>query len=308
MPTDPGYRYYVESIVDAVPLPAGRRAHHPPPVRAGVSSRTSTGSPRGDDDRRARPTPPASRRRPRRSPPHPCVDLVAIDERMAASSSSFTTAHPPGPLRPRRGRGRRLPSSTAVAASLDELGDGRTARRSSVAWRACRRATRVTRRPRIGDRIVRLLREYDARRARRGLQRRPAQRHGGARVRPERQAAAGLHALENRAYLGELVDAVTARRSDPGLHRGQNRAPGDARTSRSSSRRTAGPGRAIGVVGVLGPTRMSYPQAIGTVRFVGGLMNELVDTSMPDAIAPARRSGPTRSMSPRRSCSRRSRP
>ena len=37
------------------------------------------------------------------------------------------------------------------------------------------------------------------------------------------------------------------------------------------------PGRAIGVVGVLGPTRMSYSQAIGTVRFVSGLMNELVD-------------------------------
>ena len=28
------------------------------------------------------------------------------------------------------------------------------------------------------------------------------------------------------------------------------------------------PGRAVGVVGVLGPTRMAYPQAIGTVRFV----------------------------------------
>ena len=37
------------------------------------------------------------------------------------------------------------------------------------------------------------------------------------------------------------------------------------------------PGRGIGVVGVLGPTRMAYPQAIGTVRFVSGLMNELVD-------------------------------
>ena len=49
------------------------------------------------------------------------------------------------------------------------------------------------------------------------------------------------------------------------------------RTSRSCSRRTGAPGRAIGVVGVLGPTRMSYSQAIGTVRFVSGLMNELVD-------------------------------
>jgi heat-inducible transcriptional repressor len=37
------------------------------------------------------------------------------------------------------------------------------------------------------------------------------------------------------------------------------------------------PGRAVGVVGVLGPTRMAYPHAIGTVRFVSGLMNELTD-------------------------------
>ena len=36
-------------------------------------------------------------------------------------------------------------------------------------------------------------------------------------------------------------------------------------------------GRAVGIVGVLGPTRMSYPHAIGTVRFVSALMNELVD-------------------------------
>jgi heat-inducible transcriptional repressor len=37
------------------------------------------------------------------------------------------------------------------------------------------------------------------------------------------------------------------------------------------------PGRAVGVVGVLGPTRMAYSHAIGTVGFVSGLMNELVD-------------------------------
>jgi heat-inducible transcriptional repressor len=36
-------------------------------------------------------------------------------------------------------------------------------------------------------------------------------------------------------------------------------------------------GRATGVVGVLGPTRMAYPHAISTVRYVSGLMNELVD-------------------------------
>src|SRR3954451_19844746 len=36
-------------------------------------------------------------------------------------------------------------------------------------------------------------------------------------------------------------------------------------------------GRAPGVLGVLGPTRMAYPHAISTVRYVSGLMNELVD-------------------------------
>jgi heat-inducible transcriptional repressor len=37
------------------------------------------------------------------------------------------------------------------------------------------------------------------------------------------------------------------------------------------------PGAAVGVVGILGPTRLRYAQAIGTVRFVAGLMNDLVD-------------------------------
>ena len=37
------------------------------------------------------------------------------------------------------------------------------------------------------------------------------------------------------------------------------------------------PGRAVGVVGVLGPTRMAYPHAICTVRYVTALMNELID-------------------------------
>jgi heat-inducible transcriptional repressor len=35
--------------------------------------------------------------------------------------------------------------------------------------------------------------------------------------------------------------------------------------------------RALGVVGVLGPTRMAYGQAISSVRYVSALMNELVD-------------------------------
>ena len=36
------------------------------------------------------------------------------------------------------------------------------------------------------------------------------------------------------------------------------------------------PGQALGVVGVLGPTRMPYPRAVGSVQFVANLLSELV--------------------------------
>ena len=37
------------------------------------------------------------------------------------------------------------------------------------------------------------------------------------------------------------------------------------------------PDRALGLLGVLGPTRMPYPRAIPTVRYLSGLMNELIN-------------------------------
>jgi Transcriptional regulator of heat shock gene len=36
------------------------------------------------------------------------------------------------------------------------------------------------------------------------------------------------------------------------------------------------PDRAFGLLGVLGPTRMPYPRAIPTVRYLATLMNELM--------------------------------
>ena len=36
------------------------------------------------------------------------------------------------------------------------------------------------------------------------------------------------------------------------------------------------PDRALGLLGVLGPTRMAYPRAIPTVRYLATLMNELI--------------------------------
>ena len=82
--------------------------------------------------------------------------------------------------------------------------------------------------------------------------------------------------LQDRDYLGDLVPSVTAR-ATCGCSSAARTGTSRCTTCRSSWRPTAGGARASGVVGVLGPTRMAYPHAISTVRYVSGLMNELVD-------------------------------
>jgi heat-inducible transcriptional repressor len=83
-------------------------------------------------------------------------------------------------------------------------------------------------------------------------------------------------ALENRAYLGSLVEAV-ARAGSIQVFIGHENSPlemQDVSLILAPYGRIEG---AVGVVGVLGPTRMSYPQAIASVEFVSDLMNELVE-------------------------------
>ena len=83
-------------------------------------------------------------------------------------------------------------------------------------------------------------------------------------------------ALQNRDYLGSLVRRVATGQDVHVLIGAENEAAEMQDVSLVLA--TYGqPGHAMGVVGVLGPTRMAYPQAIGTVRFVSGLMNELVE-------------------------------
>jgi heat-inducible transcriptional repressor len=82
-------------------------------------------------------------------------------------------------------------------------------------------------------------------------------------------------ALENRAYLGQLLDRV-AGVGTVQVFIGAENAPDEMRDVSLVLAPYGEPGRAVGVVGVLGPTRMGYAQAIGTVRFVSTLMNELV--------------------------------
>jgi heat-inducible transcriptional repressor len=80
-------------------------------------------------------------------------------------------------------------------------------------------------------------------------------------------------ALENRAYLANLIAGVAGSGRVCVFIGSEN--PAEEMADVSLVLAPYGhPGRAVGVVGVLGPTRMAYPQAIGTVRFVSGLMYE----------------------------------
>lgn len=82
--------------------------------------------------------------------------------------------------------------------------------------------------------------------------------------------------LQNRDYLGSLVPRL-ASSSDVQVLIGRENEADEMQDVSLVLASYGQPGRALGVVGVLGPTRMSYPHAIGTVRFVSSLMNELVE-------------------------------
>jgi len=83
-------------------------------------------------------------------------------------------------------------------------------------------------------------------------------------------------ALENRAYLGDLL-ATMSGSGRIHVFIGRENAPAEMGEVSLVLAPYGQAGRAVGVVGVLGPTRMAYAQAIGTVGFISGLMNELVD-------------------------------
>lgn len=83
-------------------------------------------------------------------------------------------------------------------------------------------------------------------------------------------------ALENRTYLGSLVESV-ARAGSIQIYIGHENRPEEMQDVSLVLAPYGLAGQAVGVVGVLGPTRMPYPQAIASVEFVSGLMSELVE-------------------------------
>jgi heat-inducible transcriptional repressor len=278
VPTDAGYRFYVESIVDTVPLPAVEQLmirHQFGQVEfasehwfrlaattlAGLTRSAGLATP-------AKPSAAHIRR----------VDLVAVNERMA----SLILVLREGAIRQavvnlEEAEAIDQPTLNRVAGLLNErLTDLTALRADAVLARLVDDDPLQRLARRVGERILRILREYDAATVEEvfsdGLL--------NVMAAPEFAQSDKLRqvftALENRVYLGELVESVAGSGRIHVLIGAEN--PRAEMHDVSLVLAPYGrPGRAIGVVGVLGPTRMSYSQAIGTVRFVSGLMNELVD-------------------------------
>ncbi len=278
IPTDSGYRFYVESIVEAVPLPAVEQLmirHQFGQVEfasehwfrlaattlASVTRSAGLATP-------AKPRDAHIRR----------IDLVAINERMAslilvlregAIKQALITVDGDDAID--------QPTLNAVAALLNERLVDMTASRAEARIASLDAEDRVQALARrVGERVVKVVREYDAE----AIEEVFSDGLLNVMEAPEFAQSDKLrrvfNALENRAYLGQLVGSVSGS-GQVQVFIGHENQPLEMRDVSLVLAPYGRPGRAIGVVGVLGPTRMSYSQAIGTVRFVSGLMNELVD-------------------------------
>ena len=278
MPTDAGYRFYVESIADTVPLPAVEQLmirHQFGQVEfasehwfrlaattlAGLTRSAGLATP-------AKPSAAHIRR----------VDLVAVNDRMA----SLILVLREGGIKQAvvgldQADGVDQSTLNRVAGLLNERLTDATATRAEAILASLVDEDPIQHLARhVGERIVRIVRDYDAASVEEVFS------DGLLNVMeaPEFAQSDKLRqvfaALENRVYLGELVGSVAGSGSIHILIGAEN--PRAEMHDVSLVLAPYGrPGQAIGVVGVLGPTRMSYSQAIGTVRFVSGLMNELVD-------------------------------
>jgi heat-inducible transcriptional repressor len=278
VPTDAGYRFYVEGLVDAVPLPAVEQLmirHQFGQVEFAsehwfrLAASTLAGLTRSAG--LATPAKPQSAHIRR-------IDLVAVNERMAslilvlregAIKQAVVTVDEAEPVE--------QPMLNRVAGRLNEVLTERTAQQAQEALGRLADDDPVDRiAARVGERIIRIVRDYDAA----AIEEVFSDGLLNVMEAPEFAQSDKLRrvftALENRAYLGDLVGTVAGAGRIQVYIGGENQ-PHDMRDVSLVLAPYGRPGRAIGVVGVLGPTRMSYSQAIGTVRFVSGLMNELVD-------------------------------
>jgi heat-inducible transcriptional repressor len=276
IPTDAGYRWYVESIIESALMPQVEQLmirHQFGQVefaseqwfRLAASTIASLTRAAG----LATPAKPLAAHIRR-------VDVVSINERLA----SLVVVLREGSIKQALVA---LPSDTdqaaltSVAGLLNELVSGATS------WEVEARVNRIDEASpngelarRLGDRIIRILREYDLDAVEEVFSDGLLNVMGTPEFAQSDKLRRVFAALENRSYLGELVGAV-ARSGRVRVYIGEENQPLEMRDVALVLAPYGRPDRAVGMVGVLGPTRLAYPQAIGTVRFVSGLMNELVD-------------------------------
>ncbi len=276
IPTEQGYRYYVEAIVDSVPLPPVEQLmirHQFGQVEyanehwfrlaattlASVTRAAGLATP-------AKPTSAHLRR----------LDLVSISDRLA----SLILVLREGALKQVLVTLDHVTDQadlTAVANRLNDLLDGLTATEAERVLAALDPVDPSLELPRrVGERVVRALQAFDGA----AIEELFSDGLLNVMAAPEFAQSEKLRrvfaALENRVYLAQLISGVAVSGRVCVFIGHENTAEEMADVSLVLAP-YGRPGRAVGVVGVLGPTRMAYPQAIGTVRFVSGLMNELID-------------------------------
>lgn len=275
VPTDAGYRYFVESIADSAVLPPveqlmirhqfGQVQHASEQwfrlaatILAAANRTAAIVTP-------AKPRTAHVRR----------IDLVSISERLASLIIVF-----------REGAVRQVLVSLPEATEQEDLTRAAVILDGIMAGRSAADAERALARidasgpigslvELVGQRVIAAVRDYDAS---------PIEEvfsDGLLHVMdaPEFDRSEKLRrifaALENRSYLGGLFDSIAGTGRVQAFIGAEN-GPEEMRDVSLVLASYGEPSRAVGVVGVLGPTRMGYAQAIGTVRFVSGLMNELV--------------------------------
>jgi heat-inducible transcriptional repressor len=276
VPTDNGYRFYVESITDQVPLPQVEQLmirHQFGQVEFAsehwfrLAASTLAGVTRSAGIATAAKPHAAHIRR---------IDLVSINERLASlilvlregsiKQALVSLDEPVDQAGLNEVAGQlnaRLAGLTAAAAEARLAGIAKSDVRDELV-------------DRIGERIVRTLREYDATAIEEVFSDGLLNVMSAPEFAQSDKLRRVFSALENRTYLGQLVGSV-AGTGRVHVFIGAENASEEMHDVSLILAPYGRPNRAVGVVGVLGPTRMSYPQAIGTVRLVSGLMNELVD-------------------------------
>jgi heat-inducible transcriptional repressor len=276
VPTDHGYRFYVESIVDQVPLPQVEQLmirHQFGQVEFAsehwfrLAASTLAGVTRSAGIATAAKPSAAHIRR---------IDLVSINERLASlilvlreGSIKQALINFDEPVT--------QATLNDVAIRLNGQLAGLTAAAAEARLAALARSdVRDELADRIGERIVRTLREYDATLIEEVFSDGLLNVMSAPEFAQSDKLRRVFSALENRTYLGQLVGSV-AGTGRVHVFIGAENASEEMHDVSLVLAPYGRLNRAVGVVGVLGPTRMSYPQAIGTVRFVSGLMNELVD-------------------------------